>query len=78
MEQLGEIDGLTADERVDRFVNFLGGVVGVDDLFPPDSGVREFAKDPRDLGPKAGAMALSLVWDNPEPIDLRHLKLVKT
>jgi hypothetical protein len=77
MEQLSKIDELTPEQRVGRFVNFLELVIGVDDLFPPDSGVRELAQKPTDLGPRAGEVALMLVWDNPEPINLGCLELVR-
>lgn len=77
MECLDSFEELSKEARVERFATFLAQVAGVDDLFPPDSGVREPANKPRDLGPKAGVMALQLVWDNPKPPDSRPLYLVR-
>jgi hypothetical protein len=57
MERLEE---LSKPERILRFRGILKEVVGVDDLFPPDSGVREPVRPRFPIYPKIGAVALEL------------------
>jgi hypothetical protein len=49
MEQLSQ----THETRIARFHGILEQVVGVDDLFPPDEGVRESAPAPEPTLPPA-------------------------
>jgi hypothetical protein len=58
MERLEQLEELSSPERILRFSGLLKDVVGVDDLFPPEGGVREPARPPRPVCPKIGAIAL--------------------
>jgi hypothetical protein len=63
MEQLYELDQLNNSERILRFRGVLKNVIGVDDLFPPEDGVREPAKPPLGPEPKIGSIALKPIQD---------------
>jgi hypothetical protein len=63
MERLEELDELNKAERMLRFREHLKDVVGVDDLFPPEEGIREPAKPPHGPVPKIGAVALCMNSD---------------
>jgi hypothetical protein len=64
MENLSELDELNKAERIMRFRGILKDVVGVDDLFPPEDGVRVPAKPPYGPLPKTGSVALDLAEIN--------------
>lgn len=57
--ELHALDNLDDEERIQRFAEFLVGVVYLDDLFPPDNGVRELATSRPKIGPRVGRIALA-------------------
>ena len=57
MEILHALENQPDEERIQKFAEFLVGVVYLDDLFPPDTGVRELAR-PNRIGPRVGRIAL--------------------
>ena len=58
MERYCQQEEMSAEERLKRFSQFLADVVYLDDLFPPDGGVREPRRQPNDHGPRVGSIAL--------------------
>jgi hypothetical protein len=60
MERLEDLDELDTEVRIIRFKSLLKNVVVIDDLFPPEDGVREPARPPRPVCPKVGHIALIL------------------
>jgi|GEM_PF-4425572 len=62
MERYYEQEEFSDEERLERFSRFLAGVVYLDDLFPPEGGVREPRRNPRNNGPRIGSIALIPLW----------------